>query len=235
MSAKSLVAVLALALVAGCAQIPKQAFNRDAAGHVRTVAIAHIDEPERYEAVMLGHPGASFGLIGGLVAAADMYAKSSRLTDTIDPAQTRLRQRFVDKLAAALAKAGYDVQPVVIPIGTPDGDVVAAARSKSASDAVLAINVIGRYMAAGATSDYFPQLLVKAKAFDAKSGATLYEDTFTYGFTLPRTQTVHFASDAGYRFKDIDVLLADPAKTREGLVSGIDGIVAQIAADLRRP
>lgn len=235
MSPKIAAAALALALLAGCAQIPKKAFNRDAASHIRSVTIAQVEEAERYEAIVAAHPGANFGLIGGLVAAADMHHKSNRLTEALDPEQTRLRQRFVEKLTGALQQNGYRVLSVTAPAGTSEEQIVTLAQSRAPSDATIAITVVGRYMAAGATSDYFPHIVVKVRKTDGKAGTTVYEDTFTYGYTTPQVQTVHFASDASYRFANIDLLVADPARTRDGLLRGLDAIVAQIAADLKRP
>ena len=235
MSARMVAVALALAVLAGCAQVPRKAYNREANGHIRSVAIVHVDAPERYEAIVLGHPGQSFGLIGGLIAAADMQIKSNRLTEALDPDRTRLRQRFIDKLASALGQQGYQVHPVAAPAGTPDDELVDVAKAKVAADATVTVTMIGRYMAAGATSDYFPQIVVKVRKMETGSRSMLYEDTFSYGFTLPQSQTVHFASDASYRFADIDRLLADPSRTRDGLLAGLDAIVAQIAADLRRP
>ena len=72
------------------------------------------------------------------------------------------------------------------------------------------------------------------KKVNLKSSDILYQDAFSYGYTTPQMKSVHFASDSIYRFSNIDTLTSDPAKTRQGLLQGIDAIAAQIAADLKR-
>jgi len=234
-STKALAAIAALALLAGCAQAPKkQAFNRDAATHIKSIVLTQAPNQDSYEAAVLGHPGMSFGLIGGLIAAADMQAKSSKLSAAIDPTLTRLQDRFSERLSENLARAGYQTQVVVLPKDTKEEQIVTVARQKASGDAVLAVGLIGAYWAAGPSSDYFPRLLVRVRQIEAASGNTLYEDTFTYGYANPQAQTIHLASDAQYRFADIDALVADPDKTRQGWYAGLDAIAAQIAADLKK-
>ena len=101
-------------LIAGCAQLPKQAFNKEAAKGIKTVVIAQPEDQDSYEAAVLGHPAAGFGLIGGLVAAADIQMKSSRLTSAIDAKETRLQERFVKKLRENILNAGYETSVITI-------------------------------------------------------------------------------------------------------------------------
>jgi len=223
------------AVVTGCAvqPLPRQAFNAAAASHIKTVVVTQAPNQESYEAAVLGHPGMSFGLIGGLVAAADIQAKSSKLTAAIGPSETRLQERFAQRLAERLRETGYEVQLAPVPKDAKEDEALAAARQTRTGDAVLLVNLVGAYWAAGPSTDYFPRLLVKVKELDA-AGKTIYEDTFTYGYAVANAQTVHLASDQKYRFKDIDVLVADPALTRDGLFEGIEAVVSQIANDLKK-
>jgi len=227
-----LLLVLALVL-SGCAPLPKQAFNKDAATAIKTVVIAQPPNQESYEAAILGHPAASFGLVGGLIAAADIQIKSSRLTTAIDVAETRLQDRFVKKLRETVLSAGYETSVITVPRDTPE-DRTLSLLKQTGADAALIVAVVGRYWAAGPTSNYLPSIVVIVKKIDLKSSATLYQDTFSYGYSSPQTKTVHFASDSVYSFADIDVLISNPEKTREGLYKGIDVICDQIAADLKR-
>jgi hypothetical protein len=235
MSSLKWLAVCAAVAVTGCAQAPKkQAFNREQAGTIQTVSITQTDKVEFYEAGMLGHPGASFGLIGGLIAAADTQSKSTRLTSTLLPAETQLQKRLSEKLKTGLDTVGYKTQIMAIAPDIAEDKLVETVSKTAATDTVLAVSVVGKYLAAGPNSDYFPFLSVKARKFEVKTGKMLYEDTFTYGYTFPNSQTVHFASDAKYRFANIDALVADASKTRQGLIDGLDLIVTQITADLKK-
>jgi hypothetical protein len=221
-------------LVTGCAQAPKkQAFNREGAAAIKTVAITKGSKTEFYEAGMLGHPGASFGLIGGLIAAADIQSKSNRLTQAIKPEETKLQERLNEKLQAALAQVGYETSVMALPAEVSEEQLLETVK-KSATDTVLTVGVVGKYLAAGPSSDYFPYIVVKARKLESKTGKVLYEDTFTYGYTFPNVQTVHMASDAKYRFNSIDALVADPKVTRQGLIDGLDVITGQIASDLKK-
>lgn len=232
---KKWIGIITLVALAGCAQpIKKQAFNKEASGNIRTLAISQSKDQESYDALVLGHPGMSFGLIGGLIAASDMQSKSNQLTAAIDPKETRLQERFAMKLSASLARSGYAVKVVPASKDATEDQVVNVLTQSAGTDGVLAVTVLGRYLAAGPATDYFPYVLVKVKKVDSKSGNVLYEDTFSYGYASAGLETVHFASDASYRFANIDSLVANPAKTREGLIAGLDAIIAQITADLKK-
>jgi hypothetical protein len=231
---KMLGAAALMAVLVGCAQAPKkQAFNREAASHIKTVLITQAPNQTSYEAAILGHPGMSFGLIGGLVAAADMQNKSTKLTTAIDPSETRLQERFCAKLKEALTVAGYTPTVVLVDKDAKGDKAIDQAKAKASGDAILNIELIGSYWAAGPSTDYFPRVFAGVKEVDA-SGAVLYQDIISFGYVTPQAQTIHLASDPQYRFASIDALTADPAKTREGLYSGIDAIVGQIVADLKK-
>lgn len=228
-------ALVLVAALAGCAHtVPRQAFNREAATHIKSVIVARGQNQDRYEAAILGHPGMGFGLIGGLVAAADIQSKSNRLTAAINPAETRLQDRFSAKLSDELTRAGYAVTVVTLPNGTKVEDGLTAATQQARGDAVLTVMLFGGYWAAGPSTDYFPRVFAKVRTQETAKGNVLYEDSISYGYAMPNAQTVHLASDERFRFHDMDELTRDPGKTREGLYNGVDAIVAQIVADLRK-
>lgn len=225
--------VLAAAL-SGCGQIPKQAFNRDAATHVRTILVAQAADQDAYDAAILGHPAASFGLVGALVAAADMQAKTTRLTAAIDVKETRLQARLAEKLVESLGNSGYAATVIVLPKGIKDEEVLAHVKKSGQGDATVIVTLRGSYWAAGPSTDYQPRLIAQVRAVELAAGAILYQDTLTYGYAAPNMKTIHLASDPKYRFGNMDVLVADPALAREGLIRGVDALAEQIAADLKR-
>lgn len=228
--------VLVLAGFAGCAQpVKKQAFNSAAGTHIVTVVLTQKPNQDQYDASVLAHPGLSFGLIGGLIAAADMQAKSGQLTRAIDPKETRLQDRFSAILQERLAQAGYKLKTVTLKNDTKEDDILARVREQGEnSDAILAVDLAGGYTAAGPGSDYFPRLTARVKKIDGKDGKTLYQELLTYGYNSPQLASVHFASPEQYRFATIDVLTSDAAKTRKGLIEGLDAIAGQIVVDLKR-
>ncbi|MDB5897633.1 MAG: hypothetical protein JWP22_405 [Ramlibacter sp.] len=226
--------MLSLAFLAGCAQVPRQAFNAQAAAHVKTLVVAHAENQVEYPVQIIGHPGMSFGLIGGLVAAADMQVKTGKLTSAIDVKETRVQERFAEKLKERLNKAGYETVVVVLPKGTTLDQGLVQARQKAKGDAIVVVDLYAGYWAAGPSTDYFPRMVAKVKTFDARSDKVLYEDSISYGYAMPQAQTVHLASEPTYRFASIDTLTADPVKTRQGLYVGADALAEQIVNDLRK-
>jgi hypothetical protein len=226
--------VLGVAFLAGCAQVKRQAFNGAAASHVKNVVVTQSQNQDEYYINILGHPGMSFGLIGGLIAAADMQAKTTRLTQAVDATETRVQERFGQKLAERLKAAGYTTQLLVLPKDAKEPQALALTKQQSGGDAALFVELHAGYWAAGPTTDYFPRLVARVKAVDVKSDKVLYEETLTYGYAMPQADTVHLASEATYRFKDIDALIADPTKTRQGLYAGLDAMADQIVRDLKK-
>jgi hypothetical protein len=228
------VLLAAFALVGCASPVKKQAFNKEGANGLKTVAVAQLPNQDSYEAAVLAHPGINFGLIGGLIAAADISAKSNRLTGAIGSGETRLQERFASGVSTALRDVGYQTMTVALAKGLTDAQMLEAAAKGGGADALLCGEVIGSYWAAGPTTQYLPRVLAKVRLLDARSGATLFEDTFTYGYAQPTMQTIHMSADERYSFATIDALVADPQLTRQGLIDGLTAIAGQIAADLKR-
>lgn len=229
------ISVIAIALLGACAQQPKkQAFNREAATKINVVVVTQWPNEQQHDARILAHPGQSFGLIGALIETADGASKIARLTAAVDPAQTRLRERFSVVLRKRLEAAGYTTRLAVLPTGTKDEQLLAVAKQQADGDAFLRVGLSSGYLAAGPTTDYFPHLNVSVRAIDSTSGSTLYEEAFTYGLPMPASNSVHLASDSRYRFASMDALASDPQRAREGWFGGLDAIAAQVAADLKK-
>jgi hypothetical protein len=98
------IATATLILLSGCAQLPKQAFNKEAATGIKTLTVTSRADESRYDAVIIAHPGANFGLVGALVAAADMKSKGDKLTAALDPAKTKTRQAFAVELDSVVTR-----------------------------------------------------------------------------------------------------------------------------------
>lgn len=231
---RAVLLLFAAFVAGGCVQVPRQAYNAAAAGHIKTVLVTAKPNQERYEAVVLAHPGASFGLIGGLIAAADMHSKSTRLTGAIDPLTVRLQERFADELSRKLKEAGYEPQLVPVPNEVNLDDVLGVALNGRSADAVLGVDIAGSFLSAGPTSDYFPRVIARVRKWDSKTRAVIYEDTISYGFSVAQSQMIQLSSSDKYRFRDIDALVGDPVVTRSALIDALPAIAGQIAADLKR-
>jgi hypothetical protein len=232
---KTFILIVALLVLSGCATVSRQAYNKDASQQIRKIAIAEPSDDETIGALIVAHPGTGFGLIGGLIAAADMQAKSTRITAAINPEKTRLRHRFVTDLSASLNSLGYETEIVPINKGMDEKRAISTLKEKTQSDAVIFADVSGLYIAAGPTTPYAPFVRVKIKAESSSNGKVIYEDTITWGYSFgSNTQTVHLNGGDFYHYEDVGAIESSADQAREALWSGVNAITAQISSDLRR-
>lgn len=232
---KALILLAALLLLSGCATVSRQAYNKDASQQIKKIAIAEPSDDETIGALIVAHPGTGFGLIGGLIAAADMQAKSTRITTAINPQKTQLRHRFITDLSASLNTLGYETEIVQINKGMDEKKAISLLKEKTKSDAVIFADVSGLYVAAAPTTPYAPYVKVKVKAESSSDGKVLYEDTITWGYSFGNnTQTVHLSGGGSYQYDDISAIENSADQAREALWNGVNAITSQISNDLRR-
>jgi uncharacterized protein YceK len=232
---KILILLVALTVLSGCATVSRQAYNKDASQQIRKIAIAEPDDKETIGALIVAHPGTGFGLIGGLIAAADMQEKSNRITTALNPEKTRLRHRFVTDLSASLNNLGYETEIVPISKGLDEKRAISTLKEKTKSDAVIIADVSGLYIAAGPTTPYAPFVRVKIKAESSSDSKVLYEDTITWGYSFAgNSQTVHLSGGDFYHYEDVGAIVSSADQAREALWNGVNAITAQISNDLKR-
>lgn len=235
---KSFTLLLSIIFLSGCATaLNKQAYNKEASTHIKTISIAERPDAETYDAFINAHPGNNFGLIGALIAAADMEAKSTRLTAAINPNETKLQKRILEQITKGLNTLGYETETIQVSEKLDDEQVLTELKTKSNRDATMVVSIKGRYVAAGTSAPYVPYLYAHVKTTERETGNILYEDYFTYGFLFPySTQPVHTHLPEGseYRFDTADAFEANPILARDGLTSGLQHISDQVVADLQR-
>lgn len=233
-----LVALMLLAsalLVTGCAtKFEKQAFNSEASANIKKITVAKWNDQEEYPAVVLNHPGNSFGLIGAAIAAADTSKKTKLLNDALDPAKTKVTSAFYDKALPSLKQMGYDVVIVSAKRGDKIDDVKAALNKPQGQDATLLLEMSAGYNAAGASTDYLPAMFLMATMTDSKSSKVLYSEMYQYGYNSGNKDVVNVDAAADCKFKDIEVLTANIDKTRNCLMAGPELLAKQIASDLKK-
>ena len=92
-------AVVSVVVLSGCATpIPKQEFNAEASSHIQKVAFTRYEEQKEIGVVVVAHAGASFGLIGGLVAAADQSSKQGKYDAILEKTQFQPLPYFRERL-----------------------------------------------------------------------------------------------------------------------------------------
>jgi hypothetical protein len=230
-----LIFLLGSLLVTGCAtKFEKQAFNSEASASIKKITVPQWNDQDEYSARVVNHPGMSFGLIGAALVAVDTSSKTKKLNDALDPQKTKLTAEFYTKALAGLRQLGYEM--IVVPAKRSDkaDDVKAAVRVAQGQDASLLLRIDGSYLAAGASTDYYPFVVMNAELTDSKSQATLYKEAYHYGYNDGRKDVVHIEAAAECKFKDIEALIANIDKTRTCLTASVDVLVKQIVADLKK-
>jgi len=228
---KNLAVITAVLLLAGCVA-PKQTYNTSANKHLNAIAVIKPANPEEISVNIMHHPGANFGLIGGLIAAADISAKTSKYQESIVSIKINWADLAQHKIVDSLEEAGYTVTSV-----TKDkresGRYLEHYKGENV-DAYLDYYFSLAYIATSPTSDYTPSVLLNVRLVEAQSKAILYEDQIAFGYHFEYGEPVHIPSSGTYLYNDIDILCHNGIKSVEALREGIIRVADKIASHLRK-
>ena len=225
-------AVLLVLTVSGCATVPNQPYNRAANDRIKKIAVVSVPNPPDYEVGILFHPGAGFGLIGGLIAAADTSSKSKAFGDQELVHQLALGKELTTALNEAFAANGMDLIAV---------DGANAPRTQfmkdypaAECDAYLDVAIAhAGYRAQYASTPYLPMLFAPVRLVDARTKTVLYTtEVFITDGKIPKGGT-QISPDTTYSFADFESLRGDPDKAVKGLKEAARKIAIQIATDLK--
>ena len=227
----SALSLLAMLQLSGCANAPKQAFNRAAHADIAVIGLLEPDTTGEYAVLNLGHPGMGFGLIGGLVAAADMQSKTNDFTRQMNGRDFDLRKECMAALASELRQAGYTAKIIAVKrekrgfLSTYDAldrDV----------DAYLDVSCSAGYVAAGPTAPYLPSVGADVRMIKRTTKEIVYQELFYYGYENRFLKAVSIFADPAYSFPDFLALTRDDARALEGLRNGIPLVVKRLVQDL---
>lgn len=235
-----IMAALVAVSLSGCVSMPKQqAFNREANANLKNIAVLETHKTHT-SVFMLNHPGMSFGLIGGLVAASDQASKEKKFHAIMEKAGFEPLSYFKERLNAHLLERGYTVTwPAALVESTKNQRSSFGLRKAYSSvgnvDAQLDVNFgfVG-YAAAGAgkNSPYRPTVTVGVRLVSADGKQNLYTDYVAYNnvFNLPNAVAVN--ADQLYSYPGFDELEASGTQSVEGLKLAIDSVAAEVARQL---
>ncbi len=230
---KWLAFVIVGVLSAGCANIPKQAYNKEANREIRQVTLLEPAAEPDYAVVNLGHPGQSFGLIGLLIASGQISAKTAEFSKAIKAKGFDLAAEFKAALVAELEAAGYavTVQKVVRakPDFLPKYDNV-----PPGTQAILDPKLSAGYYCAASNSEYIPTVRSAVRMMKPDGKQILYQEQITYGYEAGGQEAVTFPADQKYFFDDFDAIMAKLDVALDGMRKGVPIVAKQIADDLRR-
>lgn len=231
-------ALLLATMATGCSTVKSQALTREEAANIHSVTVVQNRGTEEYRTLIVANPAMAFGLIGGMIAAAETSAKSARLTQALDPTRTRLRERLATQLVEVLTHDVYEVETELRDTPKNAGDTKPATGDvlkKGNTDAVLSTTMSAGYVSVGPGMPYVPSVRVEVIATRVATGAVIYQNTFAYGYTVGESdRAVHLNADDRYRFDNIDALVDRADEARDGLIDGVNAIAERVAVDLRK-
>jgi len=208
-------------LAAGCATVPpQQTFNRHAAA-IRSIQVLPMAESE-IRLAFLNHPGASFGLIGGLVAAADISSKENKLQAQMAASELDHLAVFREEFTGAMLAQGYTLTwseplPADNKVARDRWGLRKAYGATTGTDAQLDLSLIfAGYATSGAgdASPYRPAVHVAARLLDPSGQQNLFTDVVTYNNITNIATAITVDPDPQYAypgFKELEAAGPDVA------------------------
>lgn len=231
----SLLVLATTVFVTGCAtKFERQAFNSEASTHIKKITVSQWNEQEDVPTFIINHPAAGFGLIGAAIVISDRNTKTKKVTEALDPAKTKLTTAFYNQALPGLKSIGYETISIPAKRGDKADTVREATLKDQGQDATLMLGIDAAYVAAGATSDYYPAVVLGAELTDTKTKAVLYRESYHYGYNNGVKEVSHIDAASQCKFKDMDTLTANIEVTRNCLMAGVDVLVKQLIADLKK-
>jgi len=230
-----LILLTVLVMLVGCANVPRQDFNKAANNHLKKIAVITGEQPKEYQVDIIHHPGLSFGLVGGLVAAADMASKSSTFSEAAKPETVGLNSALKDSLQQIGATNNFELVFLDAPIAENNGFIQDYTVLKSDADAFLDVRFsMAGYRAQYPTSPYVPTLMAKAQMVDAKSNDIIYQATLHYGEPWMKIDgLVHVNADLMSNYYNFEALTNAADHATKALEKGAYALGDRISKDLQ--
>jgi len=228
--------IATIAMITGCVgPVPKIDSSPSALTNVKTIAVIRSPEPKIYTVANFGHPGMAFGLVGGLVVAADQNSKQNRLTEAIKEKNTEPTSgSLAESIANQLTRRGFEASVEEGPWEESDGKFkLDFEKITSTADVVLVVapTIVG-FIATGALSDYVPTLAAIVTLLGKDRKEPIYRGFHVAGWKPKADGWRH--SSPTVTFSNFDALMSDPAKTAVTLSDAASRIAVTVAEDLKR-
>ena len=230
-----------LLVLTGCVTLPEQqAYNREAHANIKTFDVLQARNTS-VSVFMLNNPGASFGLIGGLIAASDEASKEKTFRDTLAKAGFDPEAYFKERLTAHMVEHGYTLVWPQSQIETSKAqrEMVGLRKAYPAvqnADAQLDVNLnfVGYAAAgAGAGSPYRPTVTASVRVVSPDGKQNFYTDYFAYNNIFNSAKSVVISADpVKYSYPHFTELNAAGPDAVEGLRVAIDAVASEIAHQL---
>jgi len=238
--ARLLGALLLVAFLTGCVSLPpQQSYNKQSNQNIKKVVVLQMRETEPGVFIM-NNPGGSFGLIGGLIAEADLAAKRKKLRETLSNANVDYVASFKSQLTLAMEKRGYVLvwpETTVETSKTPRtaNSVRKSYKAVTDADAQLDVNFgfIG-YAAAGASKNapYRPTGTVVAQLVSADGKTKLFTDTIIYHNVFNVQGAITLAPGEGHTYPNFSDVEAAGPDAANGLKLAVEALADKLAEQL---
>lgn len=231
--ARKSLCIVAILVLAACAQIPKQAFNRSANKDIKTIAILEPANSGEIAVQNLGHPGMSFGLIGGLIAAVDISAKTKEFTTLATQKSLNYVGEYQSALVQALENHGYVVKTLKVSREKSLDFLKTYDDLDPSVDAYLDMGLSCGYLSASSGTDYIPTVRSGVRLIKRSTKEVLYQDIVSYGYEMRAARAISIPAEPKYYFKDFEALKVGMDVAVGGLRVGFPLVANQIANDIR--
>jgi hypothetical protein len=220
-------------LISACSTFPTQGYNKAATGNPHSIALAPMGLPEKANVRIMAPVGANFGLIGALVEAGRESTAVEEARVLLEKANLDYQTYLPGQIVKSLQSAGFEAQQLP---GARDPKsrfkFMTGVSQEPGADAVLDIYApfLG-FIAAGATTDYRPSVLLDAKLVRASDQKVLFADQIYYN-NFQRDgapKAVSIDPDPNCVFKDRESLQADPQRTAACLQGAMDSAAKELA------
>jgi hypothetical protein len=237
-----IVAVLAFSLaLVGCATFQAQPFNKEAHRHIKTIAVTPLTD-DGLQLTMVAHPAANFGLIGGLIAAADIEAKESQVERMAKQSSFVYQESFRAAFDEAMTQRGYTLEwPEPLMAKRDAGEkaatkrVLLTAKARPNAQAVLDIDFafVG-YAAAGAgdAQPYRPTVALTAKLYTPDGKVELFRDRILHNNYVNDQSAIVIEPDPTYSYPDFGDLTAAGTTIIMGLEDAVRKSAQKLAEQL---
>lgn len=242
---KWLFTIVATILLVACAgPVPKIDLAPKAMASIKTIDVVRPPEPKMYAVVNFGHPGMAFGLVGGIVAAADQNNKQEQLARAYRENGVAVCSELSQRIADRLNEMGFNAR--VVDAKEVKGVDLEEANGKktlqykdinSNSDAILIvmptkIGFVATGLAGGHNNDYLPTISSIITLLGKDRQNPIYRGYHVTGWQLKAEGWRYTAPTT--TFSNFDALISNPKNSSASLMDAAAKIANSIAKDLQQ-
>ena len=227
-----LAALLLCAGLCGCVTVPHQDYNKSANARVKKIGVVTVPNPEEYSVAIVHHPGYNFGLVGGLVAAADQGSKTKTFTQQQVGKYIALGPELSGALNEALRGSGFEV--LQVETGSASRSGFLKDYPPAECDAYLDVTIMtAGYWAEYPSTPYLPSMHVPVRLVDAHTKKVLYTAHIYNTDGIVPGGAIQLPPDPAFAFADFEALKASPDRAAQGMKEAARKVAGQIVSDIK--